>query len=574
MDGWGCAACGGQNPDGMRFCGHCGTPRPAVEAAPPQEPPRQTEELRLITALFADISGFTDLAQRVDAEELQEIIDPIVARLSDLVAGHDGWIEKYAGDAVLALFGAPTAHDDDAERALATALEMHLELARIIEELPEAAAGLTLHVGVNSGHGIARMVGGEGRLDYAVLGDAVITAQRLESATPSGETYVGAMTVGLARGRFELVSVGALELKGKGEPVPAWRLVGPAGVGARRARTVVPHLVGRARESMSIAAAVASTQAGGGGLLALVGEAGQGKSVLVEAARDDRPPSLAWQETRCLAYGAALGYRPISELLRAWAGVHPEDRPEVAGPTIAEALARLGLGYRIGPIRRLAGLAVSGSAAALAAGDVDPLDELDPEALRRTLHDAFLDWLERLTVDGPRVLFVEDVHWADPSTVALLTETAAFIGEEGLPVLILVTARDDNGPAWTAIRAIEGATVISLGPLDRSDVGALAADLAGGPVPGLPRRRARGEDRRQPTVHRVDGAGVDRRRFGQPRRHRDGAAGTDVGRRRDRTDHRGRHRLSARPATPRRRRGCFRRHRSSGGGSDSGCSKA
>ena len=242
MAEWTCGACGGENPEGMRFCGHCGAAR---SDAPPRQPDvtdalrsfvaqqvaghlieaggKLPEERRLITALFADVSGFTSLADRLDPEQLLEVIDPVISSLSSIVGRYEGYVEKFAGDALLALFGAPVTHEDDAERALRVALEMHAELARLCRELPHEAE-LTLHVGVNSGHGIARILGSEARMDYAVLGDSVILAQRLESAAPPGTTYVSEMTVRLAESHFEFEPVGELTLKGKSEPVPAWRI--------------------------------------------------------------------------------------------------------------------------------------------------------------------------------------------------------------------------------------------------------------------------------------------------------------------------------------------------------------
>src|ERR671935_630131 len=266
MATWVCGACAGENPEGMRFCGHCGARRTDATDSSPREPDvadalrsfvadqvadhlieaggKLPEERRLITALFADVSGFTSLADRLDPEQLLEVIDPVISGLSSIVGRYEGYVEKFAGDALLALFGAPVTHEDDPERALRVALEMHAELERLCAELPHEAE-LTLHVGVNSGHGIARILGSEARVDYAVLGDSVILAQRLESAAPPGETYVSEATVRLTEPDFEFEPVGELTLKGKAEPVPAWRLVGAR---AQRATAVRPTLIGREAE--------------------------------------------------------------------------------------------------------------------------------------------------------------------------------------------------------------------------------------------------------------------------------------------------------------------------------------
>src|SRR5215213_3945872 len=237
MAGWTCSSCGGDNPEGMRFCGHCGAAASAAEAESDvsrtlrsfvAEPVAERlvaaggelpQERRLITALFADVSGFTTLADRLDPEELLEVIDPVISALSSVVGRYEGYVEKFAGDALLA-------HEDDAERAVRVALEMHRELERVCGELGPNAAGLSLHVGINSGHGIARVLGSQARMDYAVLGDSVILAQRLESAAPPGETYVSDLTYRLTSGAFAFDPVGELTLKGKAEAVTAWRLVG------------------------------------------------------------------------------------------------------------------------------------------------------------------------------------------------------------------------------------------------------------------------------------------------------------------------------------------------------------
>src|SRR5918995_3457822 len=300
MFGWTCASCGGVNPEGTKFCGHCGSPaadgpaktdsgeRDVAEAlrsfvaGPVAERLVEAgghipEERRLVTALFADVSGFTALADRLDPEQLLEVIDPVISALSSVVGRHEGYVEKFAGDALMALFGAPVSHEDDAARAVRVALEMHTELARIVAELPHEA-DLTLHVGINSGHGIARILGSEARMDYAVLGDSVILAQRLESAAPAGETYVSDLTYRLTSDRFEFEHVGELTLKGKSEPVLAWRLVGErAGAPAVEA----PTLIGRKAELSIAGELLEELQDGRGGVLVITGEPGIGKSRLL-----------------------------------------------------------------------------------------------------------------------------------------------------------------------------------------------------------------------------------------------------------------------------------------------------
>ena len=176
--------------------------------------------------MFADISGFTALADELDPETVTDIVTAIISELSEVVGRYDGYVDKYAGDALLAFFGAPVSHEDDAERAVECALEMHERFDAIRPSLGDAAQTLGLHIGVNSGHAIALVIGSDVRADYSVLGDTINVAQRLESLAPAGETYVGSLTERLARRSFALESIGSLDLKGKAEPVPAWRLAG------------------------------------------------------------------------------------------------------------------------------------------------------------------------------------------------------------------------------------------------------------------------------------------------------------------------------------------------------------
>jgi adenylate cyclase len=502
-EAWKCAGCGAENAPQMRFCGQCGNARIAaasetnsLTAATAPTPTHAgtgvtdalrsfvtpqvadqiaevgtelTEERRLVTALFADISGFTPLASRLDPEELMEVIDPVVSMLSSIVGRYDGFVEKFAGDALLALFGAPVAHEDDAARALRVALEMHRELARLRTNLPNAE-NLTLHVGVNSGHGIARIIGSEVRADYGVLGDAVVLAQRLESVTPSGETYVSESTHELTRDAFEFEVVGDLTLKGKSEAVTGWRLLGE-----KRVRATAPGedqrlLLGRDAELAVVAQAIAGLSDGRGSVVGVTGEPGIGKSRLTEEIRRQAEHAgVTWLETRCVSYGAALPYWPFAELVRRTVGIEPDDAPPEASAMVAAAISD---DAHVGFFARLIGLPAP--AVGIDAGD------LEPEAFRRGLHSALVEWFRSLAAAGPLVVSIEDAHWADASSIALAGELADALHAD--PILFYVTGRPE---AQQLLADIGGDRLVSvaLEPLTEPAVEALIEGCLDGSPP-------------------------------------------------------------------------------------------
>jgi adenylate cyclase len=479
----------------MRFCGHCGAQAEAALAAPaPTEPDQDVaetlrsfvagpvaerlieaggeipEERRLITALFADVSGFTSLAERLDPEQLLEVIDPVIAGLSSIVGRYEGYVEKFAGDALLALFGAPVTHEDDAARALIVALEMHAELERLGSELPHEAE-LTLHVGVTSGHGIARILGSEARMDYSVLGDSVILAQRLESAAPTGETYVSELTKKLTDDTFEFEPVGELTLKGKAEPVPAWRLLGRRTAPAPRASHRGAALVGRDRELAEIGHVLEALNDGRGGVVTVTGEPGVGKSRLSEAveARADEL-GLQWLRTRCLSYGASLAYWPYAELVRSIAGLRSQDEPEVSRRRLADTLEHAGAATAAPFFARLLGLP----------GVSEEVAGLNAEAFRRGLHAAFSTTLVSLSKDRPLVVALEDAHWLDGSSADLTRELAQLCERE--PLALYLIARPEAAPALAEIAGETPRRAIALEPLDDEGVAALVRSLLAGDV--------------------------------------------------------------------------------------------
>ena len=502
---WRCAGCGGENPDGMRFCGHCGKPRTAAQAPDVQATVADVadaistalsggrgevvnrplverlasargtvEERRLITSLFADVSGFTALAHGLDAEQLVSIIGPIVSRLANIVTRYGGYVGKFAGDAILAFFGAPVSHEDDAVRALLAALDMQRESAELFRTLGPEAAGLTLHVGVNTGYVVAGFFGDEVRMEYSVLGDAVNVAQRLESAAPGGAVYVGRDTYLLSRSRFVFEDLGGITVKGKPEPVPAWRLIGEASEGAVDDPALRGRLVGRGRELAGLIDTLTPV-AGAGGVAAVVGEPGRGKSALIaEARRRGREDGILWVETHCVPY-RSRPYRPYVELLRMLTETPEDVEPERAAVAIAAHASDVGVSRAAPFFLRLLGLptpaGVEGSAPS------------DPLAFRQGLHEAVSAHVVALAARRPLVLGIEDVHWADPGTLELTRHLCACTRQA--PFSLVLTTRPEGRDATA--RLVEGhprSTLLDLGPLDPAAVADLAHDVLGGPASG------------------------------------------------------------------------------------------
>ena len=489
---WSCASCGGDNPAGTRFCGHCGAPLDPAAAFPRgpeadlatalrsfvteqvadkliQTGGELSEERRLVTALFADLSGFTPLADRLDPEELLEVIDPIIEKMTDIVGRYEGYVDKFAGDALLAFFGAPTSHEDDAARALHVAIEMHKGLQRMLPDLPAEAHHLTLHVGVNTGHVVARVLGTEVKMDYAVLGDAVILAQRLESVAPPGETYVGQVTHFLTRDQFRFSPVGELTLKGKQEPVVAWRLEGHRGATTSQ----LPSLVGRQEELTRFGELLTTLSNGTGAVLTMSGEPGVGKSRLAaefQALTEEQ--GGRWMNARCLSYGQDIPYWPYADLVRRVARIDPQDEPQRSASMLGSSLAEIGASAQEPFVARMLGL------------PAPELDSYSPEDLRRELHVQFGEVMAALCSTRPLVLVLDDLQWADASSLDLTSLLTAVTRDN--PFIVLATGRPDAGERLRVLRsAVPPASAydIVLEPLGQAAVEDLLGTLLDGDVP-------------------------------------------------------------------------------------------
>ncbi|TML28844.1 MAG: adenylate/guanylate cyclase domain-containing protein [Actinobacteria bacterium] len=444
-----CPNCGEQNPERFRLCGFCGTP--LVAELPAQET-RKT-----VTIVFSDLEGSTALGERLDSEALREVMARYFDEMRGALELHGGTIEKYIGDAIMAVFGLPTTHEDDALRAVRAAAEMKRRLALLNSEL-EARWGVSLRnrTGVNTGEVVA---GDPTTGQRLVTGDTVNTAARLEQAAPALEVLLGEPTYRLVRNAVEVEAVEPLSLKGKAETVPAYRLVSVQEVGQQeRARPRV--FVGRERELDRLGAAYAGAVAEGTPrTVTILAEAGVGKSRLTEEFLDaigDEPLVLTG---RCLPYGRGITFWALGEIVRQAAGIGEDDPPEVA-------LARL----------RELGSSDDGVAERLAAAvglleSSFPVDETFLAARR---------FLELLAQRRPVVVVWEDLHWAEATLLDLIDRLARTAGG---PIVLICTGRPTFVEVWQ--RGLPG-DVINLQPLSSDAierfVDALLGDAAIDPV--------------------------------------------------------------------------------------------
>ncbi len=413
-----------------------------------------------MTIVFSDLKGSTSLGERLDSESLREVMARYFKEMSGALELHGGTVEKYIGDAIMAVFGMPVAHEDDALRAVRAALEMKARLEVLNVEL-EAHWGVTLanRTGVNTGPVIASA--DANARQQIVTGDTVNVAARLEQAAPEYEVLIGEATYRLVRESVEVEAVEPLELKGKSERVPAYRLLGASEIGSPPRRHDLP-LVGRARELGVLTGALESAIAGPScRFVTLLAEAGTGKSRLIEevmAVAADRG-GLALRG-RCLPYGSGITFWPLVEMVGQAAGIAQDDSADVACTKIATLVDD--------------GEVVERIAAAVGLSNADfSLDELF-WATRKLF--------ESLARRQPLVAVFEDVHWAESALLDLLSNLGSTAA--GAPLLVLCAARHElreRQPEWPAVA---GASELPLGPLEAGDVDRLVEHLLGGALPG------------------------------------------------------------------------------------------
>ena len=484
-----CAACGFACVPDFAFCPRCGTARAAApaEAKPAPAPPAPAEPVReadrrRVTVLFADLTGFTALSERLDPEDVRAFQTALFETLAQAIARRDGFVEKFVGDAVMAVFGAPVAHEDDPQRALGAALDM-LDRAAVLSESWERRLGqpVTLHVGVHTGPVVAGSLGGGASAAYAVTGDTVNTTSRLLSAAAAGTVLVSEATYALTRHQFDFESAGTLTLKGKAEPIVVHRLVGalaePASARGLGALGLTAPLVGRAAELAQLEAAFDAMRAGRAQVVSVVGEAGTGKSRLIaelfsRLEADGRLRAMAIRRAACSSLGEPT-YGVFGALFRDAYRVDPADSLEVARTKLAEGLR--GLGARAEEADAITPVL----SYVLGVEEAKPRD-VEPEQLQRQIALAARTLIERRVQQEPLLIFIEDLHWADAASVDLLRNVVDQLADR--PLMFLLSHRSETRPPHVALAA---QSVIRLGPLSLAETRDLVHGLFG-PVSGDP----------------------------------------------------------------------------------------
>ena len=498
-----CPRCDASVAAEARFCANCGQAlteasthdaalHTRVAAAAPSplitkmRNARLTGERKPVTALFADVVGSTTLAEQMDPEDWTAMINEAFDLMSRAVFRYEGTIAQLQGDAMLAFFGAPVAHEDDPERAIFAALDMLEATAEFAAQL-KATHGIDFRIraGINTGPVMVGNVGSDLRYEYTALGDAVNVAARMQTAAKVGTVLITEMTRRLTGDTFDLEDLGGLDVKGKAEPVHAYRVIGRKAAPAKRRGLesvgLDSPMVGREEPLRRLLAAYEIVRAGRGRVAFVVGEPGIGKSRLLAELKSAAlaPPSTArWVEGRCVSYGRNLPYHLLIDLLRSILGITFSAAEADARATLDRELEDL-LGADRGEVADTAPYLADLLGLHLRADETIQTEA--PEVLQIRYTAATHRLLRGLAARGPVVLVCEDLHWADPASIEVARQVMPLASQ--LPILFVAAMRAETDSAgWELMgqaRELFGdaLTEIRLEPLSEADSRTLVANL-------------------------------------------------------------------------------------------------
>jgi class 3 adenylate cyclase/tetratricopeptide (TPR) repeat protein len=451
-----CPSCGKENPEGFTFCGYCTAPLA-------EQPTPVVEERKVVSVLFCDLVGFTAASEQQDPEDVRARIRPYHARLRQEIERYGGTVEKFVGDAVMAVCGAPVAHEDDAERAVRAGLRILEAIAELNEADPEL--GLQVRIGINTGEAVVAVGARPERGEGLVTGDVVNTAARIQTVAPVNGVAVSQPTYRTTSHVFEYEPLAPVSVKGKAEPLSLWRANAVRDrFGRDSNRGYDTPFVGRELEKpLLIGTFERAAQQRSVQLVTIVGEPGVGKSRLAAelfAYIDAKPELITWRQGRCLPYGEGITFWALGEIVKAEAGILESDSAEVAAAKLEAAVSpeepeRQWLLQRLAP---LVGV------------------EAASPAERQELFTAWRRFLEGLAAARTSVLVFDDLHWADEALLAFLEYLAEW--SQGVPLLVLCTARPElyeRRPGWGAGQ--RNAHTVNLSPLSDRETAELVFNL-------------------------------------------------------------------------------------------------
>ncbi len=425
-----CPECNKPNPPGSKFCLACGQ-RLATEPPTVKSEATADAERKQVTALFSDLSGYTPMTERLDPEEVKEITGRLVDGVRAIVGKYDGFIEKFAGDGVLALFGVPKSHEDDAVRAVRAAREIH-ELVEGMNPEYEAMIGahLSMHSGINTGVAVTAEVDPE-KGTHGMTGATISIAARLSGIAKAGEILLGPVTQRQVEGQFVSAALEPVSLKGKSEDITIYKVLSPKEqpISVHRQSGLRADLIGRNAELIRLQEAVERLKAGKGSVISVCGGPGTGKSRLVEEFKASLDlDKIRWRQGHGYPYAQNISYFPLIDLMnRAWK-IEEGDPPATVKEKVESGIERLlGKEQQVTPY--------VGSLYALSYPEIE---DISPEFWRSRLFEAVQAIVAALTRYGPTIFCFEDIHWADSSTLELLRY---LISELRHPALFLCVYR-------------------------------------------------------------------------------------------------------------------------------------
>ena len=487
-----CAACATANEIGEGFCGECGatlqstakTPQP-VERAPTSYTPKHLAdkilqsrsalegERKQVTVLFADVKGSMELAAQLDPEEWHQILERFFAILTEGVHRFEGTVNQYTGDGIMALFGAPIAHEDHSQRACYAALTMRDALRDFAREIKrQHGLDFATRIGINSGDVVVGRIGDDLRMDYTAQGHTVGLAQRMESLATGGGIYVSANTATLAQGYLALDDLGEFTLKGVNEPMHVFEVTG---LGRARTRFDVSRarglsrFVGREAETQTLSAALERTRGGEGQVIGIVADAGTGKSRLCfEFLEHARAAGARVLEGHCVAHGKHLPLLPVLEVIRAYFGIESADDDRRVREMIAGRLLLLDEAFRSEMPILFDFLGVPDPAR--------PAPQMSPEVRQRLLFTVLQRLIQGSRESPPEVtlVLIEDLHWIDAASEAWIAEWVNAV--RAGPTLLVLNFRPEYRADWMTRAHYQQ---LPLAPLTAEAIVLMIADLIG-----------------------------------------------------------------------------------------------